>query len=48
MFLSRLEMKEPKDDEFVALYIELYSVSLRFAIYLSYYAIDGIFGAKAK
>jgi hypothetical protein len=41
-------MNDPKDVESEALYIELYSASLKLAICLSYNAIDGIFGARAK
>jgi hypothetical protein len=39
MFLSRLDMNDPKDIGFEVLKIELYSVSFRFAIYLSCDAI---------
>jgi len=41
-------MNIPKDVESDKLYIELYSASVRLAIYLSSIAIAGIFGAKAK
>jgi hypothetical protein len=41
-------MNDPKDVESEALYIELNSASLNLAICLSYNAIDGIFGARAK